>query len=149
VLRIFRISRLFKLLKSKRLDGIKKILKTLKYAFSGFVNLFALLAIVLFIYSVMGVFLFRDNSVEEIYQNEWVNFDNFGWAMLTMFRCSTGEDWHQFMVKYSSGSTVVTYLFFISFELITNFILLNLLVLVVINQFEEFYFNKHIPLEII
>ena len=120
-------------------------MKTLVAAFPSFVNIFALLGIVYFIYSVLGVFLFNEAVVaNKKYQNAHINFYNFGNALLTLFKCSTGEDWHMIMYEYSTIGKVQTYTFFISFILFTTFILLNMIILIVVSTFEEYYFGKDI-----
>ena len=50
----------------------------------------------LYIYSVLGVFLFADVK----FQNNvdvHANFQSFGWAFLTLIRCCTGEAWNSIM----------------------------------------------------
>ena len=52
--------------------------------------------LVFFIYSVLGVFMFKSvKSGDEV--TSYNNFWNFGMAMITLFRCSTGENWHKVM----------------------------------------------------
>ena len=46
----------------------------------------------MFIYSVLGVFLFG-KFVKGNIVDEYVNFSNFHQSLLLLFRCSTGEDW--------------------------------------------------------
>lgn len=53
------------------------------------------------------------------------------------------------MQNYNPESDAVKYVYFISFIIISQFILLNILALVVIEQFEQFYFKSHLPLEVI
>ncbi len=55
-------------------------------------NVGALLFLVFFIYAILGVFIFKDITTGNAI-NKYNNFQNFGNAMLTLFRCSTGEDW--------------------------------------------------------
>lgn len=47
----------------------------------------------------MGVFLFKDSELDAAVNSVHigVNFRNFLNALLVLFRCSTGEDWHKFM----------------------------------------------------
>lgn len=60
------------------------------------INVGALLLLFFFIFSVLGVFTFRDVTEGDAVDN-YNNFKNFSYAMLTLFRCSTGEDWALFM----------------------------------------------------
>jgi hypothetical protein len=52
--------------------------------------------LVYFIYAVLGVFLFKSVTTG-LRINEYNNFMNFGYAMLLLFRSSTGEDWYLVM----------------------------------------------------
>jgi len=65
-------------------------------------NVGALIILDLFVYSVLGVFLFSNvkigNSITE-YTNFWV-FHN---AFFTLFRASTGENW--WVIMFDVGKT--------------------------------------------
>jgi hypothetical protein len=69
--------------------------------------------------------------------------------MLLLLRVSTGEDWNVIMYDtmntyedcvdgVSCGSSSSP-MFFISFVMICSFVMLNLFILVIIQQFEEYY----------
>lgn len=90
VVRILRVSRLIKLIRN--FPGLQKILQTLLFSLPSLLNVLALLFLVFFIFSVLGVFLFSDVTRGNVI-SDFVNFSNFGNAMLTLFRCSTGENW--------------------------------------------------------
>lgn len=94
ILRVLRVSRLLKLVKS--LKGLQKLLETLTLALTPLMNVGALVLLVFFIYSVLGVFLFSDVKQGFII-NDLNNFSNFGMAMILMIRCSTGESWWMVM----------------------------------------------------
>ena len=55
----------------------------------GLLNVGALILLVLFIYSVLGVFLFS-NVKKGIDITIYTNFWNFHNALITLFRCATG-----------------------------------------------------------
>ena len=94
VMRVLRVSRLFKLVKN--LQGLQKQLQIMLYTLPSLLNVGVLMLLVFFIFSVLGCFLFRTvRSGEAI--NELNNFSNFLSSILTLFRCSTGEDWFKFM----------------------------------------------------
>lgn len=88
------MSRLLKLVKSMK--SIHKIIETLIFCLPSLINVGALLILFFFIFAVLGVFTFR-NVTEGDAIDDYNNFSNFGYAMLTLFRCSTGEDWALFM----------------------------------------------------
>lgn len=144
VFRVLRVTRLFKLMKSKKMDQIKKILNTLINALPNLLNVLVLLFLVYFIYSVLGVFLFKYSDFEdEDYKNEYYNFNNFFNALVLLFRASTGEDWPMFMFVYKEyNNALSTVAFFFSYIMLTTFIVINLFMLVVVQEFEENYFNE-------
>ena len=55
-------------------------------------NVGALLFLFLFLFSVLGVFLFSGVKLQNEL-NVHANFQNFGTALLTLFRVVTGENW--------------------------------------------------------
>ncbi len=67
-------------------------------------NVFALFMLVYFIFAILGNFLFSGVTSGYII-NEYVDFSDFGHAMLTLIRASTGEDWNYIMmdVRGTSG----------------------------------------------
>lgn len=64
-------------------------------------NVFALFMLVYFIFAILGTFLFSDVKTGMII-DDLTNFGNFGKAMLTLIRASTGEDWNYIMIDCSN-----------------------------------------------
>jgi hypothetical protein len=104
ILRIARLARLFRLLKS--LPMLMATLRTLYNSVPAMANVVGLLAIFLAIFSIMGVQFFagvtkRDPVSGEKQYGDYLtrhsNFDDFFFALLTLFRCSTGESWNGIM----------------------------------------------------
>ena len=63
-------------------------------------NVSALIVLILYIYSILGVFIFSDvRSGDTITQ--YTNFWNFYSAFITLFKCSTGENWYLTMFDVS------------------------------------------------
>lgn len=80
--------------------------------------------------------------------NRYVNFHNFGNAMLVLFKCSTVDNWREIMTDCTyynptcaadptQCGTLLAYPFFISYVMFTYYILLNLFVLTLVDQFES------------
>ena len=59
-------------------------------------NVGGLLILFLYIYSIMGVFLFAEVKIEAPLHDN-VNFENVAIALLTLFRIATGENWHELL----------------------------------------------------
>ena len=133
VLRVLRVSRLFKLMKSKKLQGIYKIIKTLIFSFPSLLNVMLLLFLLYFIFSVLAVFLFKGSPFDVDFNNDLFNFTDFHHAFITLFRCSTGEDWHRFMYFHGDqdGNFVVSRVFFIFYVFISSIVMLKVFQLVV------------------
>jgi len=93
----------------------------------------ALVFLVFFIYSILGVFLFKDIDKGMVI-DENNNFKNFTNALILLFRSSTGEDWHLVMFdcahNFNWGAATG---FFISFIVIVQFVMLNLFVLIILD----------------
>ena len=71
---------------------------------------------------------------------EHSNFKHIGWAMLTLFRASTGEDWQELLVLCATKGKfgwegAVAYWF--SFIGLTLFVTMNMFVMVIANYFEQ------------
>lgn len=114
-------------------------------------NVFALLMLIYFIFAVLGTFLFKRITEGEII-NEQFNFSNFGMSMLIVIRMSTGEDWNMIMQDTMRGpedgcipgkTCGLSYapIFFIPLQMLCTFIMLNLFILVIIQQFQTYYLD--------
>ena len=89
-----RVLRILRLLKGAK--GVRDLLMTLVLSFPALVNVFGLLALCMFIYSILGVQLFTfvmrgDNLTDDR------NFDTFGQAALLLFQVITGDGWSGLM----------------------------------------------------
>ena len=111
-------------------------------------NVLSLLFLLYFIFAVLAVFIFKDSPFHEAVSNSNVNFDNFINALVVLFRCSTGEDWHVFMYHYSEAMTypILGIFYFLLYILLSSFVMLNMFTLVVKQQFEEIYINPENPI---
>lgn len=108
-------------------------------------NVSALLFLVYFIFAILGVFLFKDVRAGEVIDKE-NNFQDFHHAFLLLFRSSTGENWFLVMFDTMADGNGYYCVFWIIFILIQQYIMLNLFVLIVLDQYEINYFNTDNPL---
>lgn len=147
LLRIFRLARLFRIF--RRLKGLMLLLKTFMASIPALINIGALLLLICFVYAILGVNLFgKIKAGENI--TDHANFRTFGSAMLTLLRMSTGEAWNGIMydcminqdcdsssdcARGECCGTQVAPLYFISFVVIGSFVVLNLLIAVVLDNF--------------
>lgn len=87
VLRLLRLLRVLKLV--KQLPQLQMIVNGLLQGLSSIGYISMLLFLVFYLYGVLAIILFRDND-------PW-HFSTLDIAMLTLFRCSTLEDWTDVM----------------------------------------------------
>jgi voltage-gated sodium channel len=82
-LRIFRLARLIKLI--NKIPSLKVICTGLISGLGSVVYIFLLIAIIFYVYGVLGVVLFKENDP--------FHFPNIPIAFETLSRCATMEDW--------------------------------------------------------
>ncbi len=125
VLRAFRVLHLMSMVDAS--PKMQHILNGFWKAIPGIGHVLSILLLFFYIFSVMGVFLFRDLGLSE--------FQHIGIAMKTMFQVLTGDDWSNIM-KTSEKVTEYAWLYFISFYIILVFIILNLFIGVVVGSLQ-------------
>ena len=138
IVRIFRTIRLLRLSK-----GLRVLLETLWYSLPYLSNIFLFLGLIFFIFSTLGVSLFKGQRGE--YLTYHTNFDNFLSALLVLFRTSTGEDWNGIMHDLMHDDTDclsdcgpvpwIAPLYFISFLLVAAQVMLNLFIAIILDNF--------------
>lgn len=147
VLRVFRILRILRLLKSAR--GLRDLIVTTILSFPSLLNVSSLLSLVVFIYAVLGVHLFTFLTHQENI-DDGRNFDTVANACLLLFQALTGDAWSGLMtdamlsaetglceVAAGSCGSAIAIPYFVSFELIGSFVLLNLVVAVILENFSS------------
>ena len=146
VVRLLRISRLLRLVKG--LESLKNLLEIITYALPAILNVLSLLLLIFFIYSILGVFLFFNVKKGKILGDSY-NFNNFHSAMNVLWRISTGEDYPTIMADCANyyGSQVYI-VYYISFVIVIDFVVLELFVSIIIQHYEEFSHNPENALNI-
>jgi hypothetical protein len=94
-IRALRISRVLKFVSKAK--QIKVIIDTFTYTLPALTNIGGLLVLFLYIFAILGVFLFAEVKLQG-YLEVHANFQSFGSAFLTLLRCSTGEAWNAIML---------------------------------------------------
>uniref|UniRef100_A0A8C2AMZ6 Voltage-dependent T-type calcium channel subunit alpha n=1 Tax=Cyprinus carpio TaxID=7962 RepID=A0A8C2AMZ6_CYPCA len=113
-------------------------------------NLGLLFMLLFFIFAALGVELFGDLICDELHPCEglgrYATFKNFGMAFLLLFRVSTGDNWNGIMkdtlrdCSQDTGicyNTVVSPIYFVSFVLTAQFVLVNVVIAVLMKHLEE------------
>ncbi|CAB1418967.1 unnamed protein product, partial [Pleuronectes platessa] len=148
IMRVLRIARVLKLLKMA--VGMRALLDTVMQALPQVGNLGLLFMLLFFIYAALGVELFGDLICDELHPCEglgrYATFKNFGMAFLLLFRVSTGDNWNGIMKDTlrdcaqdtnTCYNTVVSPLYFVSFVLTAQFVLVNVVIAVLMKHLEE------------
>ena len=94
ILRILRVSRLLRLI--NKYPGLQALIKTIMFSLPSLLSVFFLLMLIFFIFAILGVFIFNDVKRGKIIDG-YMNFNNFGYAMIMCLRMSTGENWPKIM----------------------------------------------------
>ncbi|XP_069501369.1 voltage-dependent L-type calcium channel subunit alpha-1F isoform X2 [Ambystoma mexicanum] len=150
--RLFRVMRLVKLLSKG--EGIRTLLWTFIKSFQALPYVALLIAMIFFIYAVIGMQTFGKiamNDGMQISRNN--NFQTFPQAVLLLFRCATGEAWQEIMLaslpgkrcdpesdfgpgeEFTCGSNFAI-VYFISFFMLCAFLIINLFVAVIMDNFD-------------
>ncbi|XP_047223094.1 voltage-dependent L-type calcium channel subunit alpha-1D [Girardinichthys multiradiatus] len=150
--RLFRVMRLVKLL--SRGEGIRTLLWTFIKSFQALPYVALLIAMLFFIYAVIGMQVFGKIAMVDGTQiNRNNNFQTFPQAVLMLFRCATGEAWQEIMLAclpgklcdsesdYSPGEertcgSNFAIIYFISFYMLCAFLIINLFVAVIMDNFD-------------
>ena len=81
----------------KRAKRIRVIFQTFIVTLPSLGSVGGLLMLCLYMYAVLGVFLFANIKLQDSLST-YANFQSFGLALLTLWRCSTGESWNSIMM---------------------------------------------------
>ncbi|KYQ52756.1 Voltage-dependent calcium channel type D subunit alpha-1 [Trachymyrmex zeteki] len=150
--RLFRVMRLVKLL--SRGEGIRTLLWTFIKSFQALPYVALLIIMLFFIYAVIGMQVFGKIAIDDdtaINRNN--NFQSFPQAVLVLFRSATGEAWQEIMMDCSSQDSVkcdsnsdeldknscgsdIAFPYFISFYVLCSFLIINLFVAVIMDNFD-------------
>lgn len=103
-MRAFRITRKFEFVNLSK--QVKVMFDTVFEAIPPLTTMGGLLLLFMYIYSVLGVFLFADVQLQS-YLTEYANFQSFGWAFLTLLRCATGEGWNFIMLDLTRSRSIL------------------------------------------
>ncbi|KAJ8357764.1 hypothetical protein SKAU_G00205580 [Synaphobranchus kaupii] len=156
-LKLFRAARLIKLLRQGY--TIRILLWTFVQSFKALPYVCLLIAMLFFIYAIIGMQVFGNIKLnDESHINQHNNFKTFLSALMLLFRSATGESWQEIMLSclgrrecepdpsiappftspdHEGGcGTDFAYFYFVSFIFFSSFLMLNLFVAVIMDNFE-------------
>ena len=145
--RAMRICRVFRMV--KKWKALNTLFQTLVMTIPALGNIALLLSLLFFTYAILGVQVFGRIAYGEALSRH-ANFKDFGGALLTLLRVLTGEGWQEIMYdtmnmencdssqQCAIGTCCGTYgasLYFVSFVAFSSFVVLNLLIAVVLDNY--------------
>ncbi|XP_050578847.1 voltage-dependent calcium channel type A subunit alpha-1 isoform X7 [Bombus affinis] len=149
-LRLFRAARLIKLLRQGY--TIRILLWTFVQSFKALPYVCLLIAMLFFIYAIIGMQVFGNISNDPgTAIDDHNNFQSFFAGLMLLFRCATGEAWPNIMLSCVKGrpcdvkagkqepggcGSNIAYAYFVSFIFFCSFLMLNLFVAVIMDNFD-------------
>ncbi len=127
VLKSFKTFRAMKVVSS--FNELKKIFKAIVLSIPGISWSVLLLALVYYIYAIIGVNLFGEYSPEL--------FGSLSRSVFTLFQVMTFESWCMGIARPMMEIYSFSWIYFISFILFTTYMILNVVVGVVVNSMQE------------
>jgi len=156
MMRAFRVFRLF-----KRIKSLNKIIVAIVHAVPGVMNAFLILTIIMCIYAILGIEFFKDvgmdckdvdvNGTSLAHHPGYMSirkfcfgeeyFGSFSRSIFTFFQVLTGESWSEMVARPAIWAfhddwvrAAGAALYFVSFVLISCFILTNVVVAVLLDK---------------
>uniref|UniRef100_A0A915KBH1 Ion transport domain-containing protein n=1 Tax=Romanomermis culicivorax TaxID=13658 RepID=A0A915KBH1_ROMCU len=148
-LRLFRAARMVKLLRQGY--TIRILLWTFVQSFKALPYVCLLIGMLFFIYAIVGMQVFGNIALrDETEINRHNNFQSFFNALILLFRCATGEAWQDIMMACGAEKpcdplsrkagdecgSKFSYAYFTSFVFLSTFLMLNLFVAVIMDNFD-------------
>jgi len=154
LLRMFRVLRVVKLV--RYLETLQRLIWVISCSMRSIGYIYLLLALFMLIFAILGVQLFagkfvfneslpyvRTNPYWKPYYNEDTfytprsNFDTLPNAFITVFQILTLEDWDVIMFNGMRSLSPVAILYFMAWTMIGVYFLLNMVLAIVLQKFEE------------
>merc|ERR1740131_483086 len=158
VVRVFRIGRILRLIKAAK--GIRKLLFALIVSLPALFNIGALLALITFIYAIIGMTIFghvrHQGALDDL-----VNFETFGRSMQLLFRLVTSAGWndvldplmaqppdcdpnYKALPNGNCGFPFVSIIYFVSFIIINFMIVINMYIAIILENFNQAHQEEEI-----
>ncbi|XP_045452593.1 sodium channel protein 60E [Melitaea cinxia] len=158
VVRVFRIGRILRLIKAAK--GIRKLLFALVVSLPALFNIGALLALITFIYAIIGMSVFG-HVKEQGALDDIVNFQTFGRSMQLLFRLMTSAGWNDVLESLmiqppdcelgdhghsngNCGSPLLAITYFTSFIIISYMIVINMYIAIILENFNQAHQEEEI-----
>ena len=144
-LMVFRVARVLRICRlALRFAGIKRLLQTLLFTLPAVMNVFMLLFLMIFIFTVLGMSFFGKNHYATAEDHghyglysEHANFRYFHIGFFMLFRMTTGESWNGIMHDCMQQSGGMSSFFFVGFMIVATSLLTNLVIAILLEEFSS------------
>ena len=126
-------------------------------------NIGGLLLLFMYIYSIIGMIVFGDTK-RNGYMSDYINFESFGCAFITLFTVATVDTWNLTVIAFSygkdawndclenpkfddyknndfkaigCGGEVSSFLFFVSFMFVVSLVFLKLFIAIILEGYSK------------
>ena len=156
VLRLARFGRVLRLFSSTK--GIRSILFAITRSFTALINIGLLLFLVIFIYAIFGMNLFMNVAYSDYVLTKEFNFENIYRSIITLFplvmtggsnelldalsndddSCDPNKNTTMYqLTKGDCGNRHLAIPFYVSFVVVTCFIIINMYTAIILDSFKE------------
>lgn len=109
------------------------MMKSIKHTIQGIYLYVLLIAITLYIFTLFGLVFFIDTLPDDTREN----FNSFEDSAFTAFKIMVGDNWNEMMYQTVINSTQWSSLYFVLLVMISQFIVINLLLAIIITVFNS------------
>ncbi|KAG2453381.1 hypothetical protein HYH02_001605 [Chlamydomonas schloesseri] len=143
-MRLLRVCRMFKLIRGAK--GLRTLFNTLITSLPAIANVGSLLLLIMYIYAVIGINMYGGYGSPFDQPGSIADYNDIGAAMSTQFRLFSADGWGDLMAQGmgcngnqyqcdTGAAALGAAVFFCSFVLLATFIMLNLVIAVVLDNF--------------
>jgi len=133
VLRALRVLRVLRLL--TLVPSMRRVVGALLAAIPGLGSIALVLAIIFYVFGVIGTNLFADSHPQ------W--FGSLGRTLYTLFQVMTLESWSMGIARPVMADYPYAWLFFVTFILVATFTMLNLFIAIIVNAMQSYQEAEH------
>ena len=126
VLRALRVLRVLRLV--SQVPSMRNVVNALLAAIPGVLSIVSLLVLVVYVSAVMATKMFKEVAPE--------HFGDLGQSLWTLFQVMTGESWPD-VADTVMAERPAAWIFFLTFILISSFVVLNLFLAVMVSAMEN------------
>lgn len=127
VLRIFRVLRVLRTVST--IPSLRRVVTALFMAIPTITSVILLMSIIFYVYAVIGTFFYAD--IEPEY------FGDLGLSLISLFQIFTLESWASGIFRPVFESEPWSWLYFISFIVVSTFLMINLIVGEIVNNAQK------------